>query len=170
LHMTTRPRFGFRSIEPFWSQPTNNVPSGAALTKIGYEIFGGEANTVASNSGGYLTLLRISSAVRGGFSAAKATPQRQSAMMAMVAVAPSAESQRDSATEPRVARNEPPWENARPIGDNPERVVADDNGNKTMPQPLWGCESSVTFPRVARSSQPWALLRNPFGIEDTGCP
>src|SRR5213075_2816347 len=37
-----------------------------------------------------------------------------------------------------------------------------------MPQPRWGCESSVTFPRVARSSQPWALLRNPFGIEDTG--
>src|SRR6185436_12479683 len=83
-------------------------------------------------------------------------------------VAPSAESQRDSATKPRVARNELPWENARRIGDNPERVAADDNGNKTMPQPLWGCESSVTFPRVARSSQPWALLRNPFGIEDTG--
>src|SRR6185436_11368666 len=40
--------------------------------------------------------------------------------------------------------------------------------NKTMPQPLWGCESSVTFPRVARPSQPWALLRNPFGIEDAG--
>src|SRR5258707_7170786 len=83
-------------------------------------------------------------------------------------VAPSAESQRDSATEPRVARNELPRENAPHIGDNPERVVADDNGNKTMPQPLWGCEPSVTFPRVARSSQPWALLRNPFGIEDTG--
>src|SRR5207249_11106692 len=78
------------------------------------------------------------------------------------------ESQRDSATKPRVARNELPWEHASHIGDNPERVVADDNGNKTMPQPLWGCESSVTFPRVARSSQPWALLRNPFGIEDTG--
>src|SRR5437016_5716064 len=83
-------------------------------------------------------------------------------------IAPSAESQRDSATKPRVARNELPWENARRIGDNPERVVADDSGNQTMPQPLWGCESSVTFPRVARSSQPWALLRNPFGIEDKG--
>src|SRR5437773_8223610 len=47
------------------------------------------------------------------------------------------ESQRDSATKPRVARNELPWENAPHIGDNPERVVADDNGNKTMPQPLW---------------------------------
>src|SRR6266568_9229041 len=82
-------------------------------------------------------------------------------------VAPRAESQRDSATKPRVARNELPWENASHIGDNSERVVADDNGNKTMPQPLWGCESSVTFPSVARSSQPWALLRNPFGIEDT---
>src|SRR6185436_19840465 len=83
-------------------------------------------------------------------------------------IAPSAESQRDSATKPRVARNELPWENARHIGDNPERVAADDHGNKTMPQPRWGCEPSVTFPRVARSSQPWALLRNPFGIEDRG--
>ncbi len=83
-------------------------------------------------------------------------------------VAPRAESQRDSATKPRVARNELPWENARHIGDNPERVVADDNGNKTMPQPRWGCESEVALPRVARSSQPWAELHNPFGIEDAG--
>src|SRR5712691_1654511 len=83
-------------------------------------------------------------------------------------VAPSAESQRDSATKPRVARNELPWENVRHIGDNPERVVADDHGNKTMPQPRWGCESSVALPRVARSSQPWAELHNPFGIEDAG--
>src|SRR6266446_5049115 len=82
-------------------------------------------------------------------------------------VAPNTESQRDSATKPSVARNELPWENAPHTGDNPERVVADDHGKKAMPQPLWGCEPSVTFPRVARSSQPWALLRNPFGIEDT---
>ena len=95
-------------------------------------------------------------------------------------VAPSAESQRDSATKPRVARKELPWENARHIGDNPERVVDDDRGNKTMPQPRWGCESSVALPRGnqnntyavrfanARSSQPWAELHNPFGIEDAG--
>src|SRR6266567_1646630 len=89
------------------------------------------------------------------------------ALLLTECVASSAESQRDSATKPRVAKNELPWENAPHIGDNPERVVADDNGNKTMPQPLWGCEPSVTFPRVARSSQPWALSRNPFGIEDT---
>src|SRR5882724_11456257 len=82
--------------------------------------------------------------------------------------APSAESQRDSATKPRVARNELPWENARLIGNNPERVVADDRENKAMPQPRWSCESSVTLPRVARSLQPWAELHNPFGIEDTG--
>src|SRR5258708_35600311 len=60
-------------------------------------------------------------------------------------VAPSAESQRDSATKPRVARNELPWENARDIGDNPEKVMADDHGNTTMPQPRWGCELSVTL-------------------------
>src|SRR5437867_10669596 len=83
-------------------------------------------------------------------------------------VVPSAESQRDSATKPRVARNELPWEKARDIGDNPERVVADDRGNKAVPQPPWGCESSVALPRVARSSQHWAELHNPFGIEDTG--
>src|SRR6266576_3931693 len=83
-------------------------------------------------------------------------------------VAPSAESQRDSATKPRVARNELPWENARHIGDNPERVAAHDHGNKTMPQPRWGCELSIALPRVARSSQPWAELHNPFGIEDMG--
>src|SRR5438093_273339 len=73
-------------------------------------------------------------------------------------IVPSAESQRDSATKPRVARNELPWENARHIGDNPERVVADDYGIKSMPHPRWGCESSVTFPRVARSSA-FAWLR-----------
>src|SRR5258708_29649636 len=71
-------------------------------------------------------------------------------------VARSAESQRDSATKPRVARNELPWENARIIGNNPERVVADDCGNKALPQPRWGCESSIALPRVARSSQPAA--------------
>ena len=80
----------------------------------------------------------------------------------------STESQRDSATKPRVARNELPWENVRHIGDNPERVVTDDHGYITMPQPRWGCESSVALPRVARSSQPWAELHNPVGIEDMG--
>ena len=60
-------------------------------------------------------------------------------------VAASAESQRDSATKPGVARNELPWESARHIGDNAERVVADDDGNKTMPQPRWGCELSVNL-------------------------
>src|SRR6266436_9971768 len=47
-------------------------------------------------------------------------------------VASSPESQRDSATKPRVARNELPWENARHIGDNPERV-ADCNGERNEP-------------------------------------
>ena len=60
-------------------------------------------------------------------------------------VAPGAESQRDSATKPRVARNELPWENARHIGDNPERVVADDHENTTLPQPRWGCKLSVAL-------------------------
>src|SRR6266567_9369930 len=90
------------------------------------------------------------------------------ALLLTECVASSAESQRDSATKPRVARNGLPWENAPHIGDNPERVVADDHGNRTMPQPRWGCESSVALPGVARSSQPWAEFHNPFGIEDTG--
>ncbi len=54
------------------------------------------------------------------------------------------------------------------MGDNPERVVADDRENKTMPQPRWGYELSIALPRVARSSQPWAELHNPFGIENMG--
>src|SRR5436189_3778898 len=74
------------------------------------------------------------------------------------------ESQRDSATKPRVARDELPWVKVagvsqpqtglRPgcaavaVGRNPFRVVIDQTDD----------------PRVARSSQPWALLRNPFGI------
>src|SRR5437667_8731967 len=76
----------------------------------------------------------------------------------------SGESQRDSATKPRVARDELPWVKvagvsqpqrgcglvALPllVGRNPFRVVIDRTHD----------------PRVARSSQPWALLRNPVGI------
>src|SRR5882724_4802933 len=76
------------------------------------------------------------------------------------------ESQRDSATKPRVARDELPWVKAdgvsqpqrpmglRPccvaiaVGRNPFRVVIDRSHD----------------PRVARPWQPWALLQNPFGI------
>ena len=82
-----------------------------------------------------------------------------------VAVSP-AESQRDSAPKPRVARNELPW--VRDVGEsNPERVAAR-GGRKTQPghNPVGVVGSWRDLPRVARSSQPWALLRNPFGIEN----
>src|SRR4051794_17794255 len=49
--------------------------------KIGYEISGGEAKTVASNSEGYLIFARICSGVRGRCSAAKAEVQTQNPAM-----------------------------------------------------------------------------------------
>src|SRR6266567_8564704 len=109
--------------------------------------------------------MRLGHFFRGPLSQPLSSPLSISAAFSLSSLQGGSESQRDSATKPRVARNELPWENARHIGDNPERVVADDNGNKTMPQPRWGCESSVALPRVARC---WAELHNPFGIEDAG--
>src|SRR6185436_16502226 len=83
-------------------------------------------------------------------------------------VLPSAESQRDSATKPRVARNELPWV-AWPMFHNPNGGC----GLVVFPAAAGHNPFRVVLvrardPRVARSSQPWALLRNPFGIEDAG--
>src|SRR6185503_3835206 len=69
-----------------------------------------------------------------------------------------AESQRDSATKPRVARNELPWVSVGDIS-NPERVAS-----SCMPwltQPRWGCDRNEPPPRVVALLQPWALRRNP---------
>src|SRR5678815_3242374 len=72
------------------------------------------------------------------------------------------ESQRDSATKPRVARNELPWvtgaQNNNPNG------VAIRGVRSPKPKPRWGFVFQIRCPRVARSSQPWALGHNPFGI------
>src|SRR6188474_973929 len=75
------------------------------------------------------------------------------------------ESQRDSATKPRVARHELP---ELPRGNesgkqNPKEVSALVNVRRWS-QPRWACCFSRLLPRVARASQPWALGRNPFGI------
>ena len=72
------------------------------------------------------------------------------------------ESQRDSATKPRVARNELPWGNGSEE-QNPNGVSASVNVRRVS-QPRWGCCFARFLPRVARASQPWALGRNPFGI------
>src|SRR6266576_1705798 len=45
--------------------------------------------------------------------------------------------------------------NVRSIGDNPERVAAGDQGNRTRPQPRWGCESS---PNLTQGSSLLATL------------
>ena len=73
------------------------------------------------------------------------------------------ESQRDSASKPRVARHELPWvrRGARfptptglcPCSSRPEATT-----------PLGLPNLSAPLPRVARASQPWAGGHNPFGI------
>ena len=74
------------------------------------------------------------------------------------------ESQRDSGSKPRVARNELPWVNG-----------------KQIPQPQRGCDPKATrhptghnpfgvgarwrpLPKGSAGRQPWALGHNPFGI------
>src|SRR5258708_30127455 len=74
------------------------------------------------------------------------------------------ESQRDSDTKPRVARNELPW-GKRHNEYNPERVAAlrdENNGHGRNPVGVGDAWAGV--PRVARSSQPWAERHNPVGI------
>ena len=72
------------------------------------------------------------------------------------------ESQRDSSTQPRVARNELPWDTAPTIPQPQRGCVRSPRGGL---QPRWGWGVRVRLPRVARSSQPWAEGLNPFGIE-----
>ena len=75
------------------------------------------------------------------------------------------ESQRDSGSKPRVARNELPWGMAS-SGYNPERVAAPCDGSRRCGCNPVGVVHPITDqPRVARSSQPWAGRRNPVGIE-----
>src|SRR6185503_8733544 len=73
------------------------------------------------------------------------------------------ESQRDSATKPRVARNELPWVRVVDIS-NPERVAS--SCVPWLTQPRWGCDRNERPPRVVALLQPWALRRNPFGIQN----
>src|SRR6185503_3006313 len=74
-----------------------------------------------------------------------------------------AESQRDSATKPRVARNELPWVRVVDIS-NPERVAS--SCVPWLAQPRWGCDRNERPPMVVALLQPWALRRNPFGIQN----
>src|SRR6266508_5394861 len=82
------------------------------------------------------------------------------------------QSQRDCVLQPRVARNELPWEN-RWNESQPQRgCVGDTHGaaSRLATTPLGLIDHLASLPRVARSepdwppSQPWALRRNPFGI------
>src|SRR5258707_1226896 len=73
------------------------------------------------------------------------------------------ESQRDSATKPRVARDELPWVKW-PVFHNPNGVAAWSRCRCRGRNPFRVVIDRTPDPRVARSSQPWALLRNPFGI------
>src|SRR5258708_27435452 len=77
------------------------------------------------------------------------------------------ESRRDSATKPRVARNELPWVIQRDNPANSERVASDRNASWLE---VNGCNPfrvdflSHESPMVARASQPWAKRYNPFGF------
>jgi hypothetical protein len=73
------------------------------------------------------------------------------------------ESQRDSGSKPRVARNELPWEKSVLTFPTPTGLCHYSPRSKAttplgLPIPL------SPLPRVARSSQPWAEGPNPFGI------
>src|SRR5258708_29435819 len=73
------------------------------------------------------------------------------------------ESQRDSATKPRVASSELPSVKAREESATPTGLWLWGTTNAgTTPMGL--SRSSRFFPRVARCSQPWAGGQNPFGI------
>ena len=77
-----------------------------------------------------------------------------------------AESQRDSGSKPRVARNELPWENA-PQTDNPNGVAARHRKRDTTPLGL------KTFPRPTQGSSCLAtlvccFLSSLFGVSQTG--
>ena len=80
------------------------------------------------------------------------------------------QSRRDCVLQPRVARNELPWESPRErefstlkgLRQELPKVSEQRNPEATT---LSGLEPRANrAPRVARSSQPWALGRNPFGI------
>jgi hypothetical protein len=73
------------------------------------------------------------------------------------------ESQRDSGSKPRVARNELPWVGARNKSATPTGLWLGGTAN-TSTTPLGLAISVRRFPRVARSSQPWAGGHNPVGI------
>src|SRR6266566_4487632 len=72
------------------------------------------------------------------------------------------QSQRDCVLQPRVARDELPWEWAS--GGFLPRRGCGFVGQRSATTPLGLTLSDRKFPRVARPSQPWALGRNPFGI------
>src|SRR5712691_10526241 len=75
------------------------------------------------------------------------------------------ESQRDSDSKPRVARNELPWENLVRTLQTPTGLWLRSPHHEAT-TPLGLRVSRAPLPRVARSSLPWAGGRNPFGIGD----
>src|SRR5258708_2165460 len=75
-----------------------------------------------------------------------------------------AESQRDSATKPRVARNELPWDGPFNRTTTLKGLWPTATAAQRGHNPVGVVKHRPPLPRVARPSQPWALLRNPFGI------
>jgi hypothetical protein len=75
----------------------------------------------------------------------------------------SCESQRDSVSKPRVARNELPWGLIVRTWSTPTGLCRFRRAPRAT-TPLGLPDFSSASPRVAHSSQPWAGGRNPFGI------
>ena len=82
------------------------------------------------------------------------------------------ESQRDSVSKPRVARNEPPWVIV-PNHSQPQRGCGHSVPAGLLPRPQhrWRCFRFRTWTQgsTEKSGQPWAGGRNPFGIESPDC-
>src|SRR6266478_533370 len=61
------------------------------------------------------------------------------------------ESQRDSATKPRVARNELPWDHAPGSTTTLKGLWPTGTGSAARPQPRWGCETPAAFTQGSSS-------------------
>src|SRR6266436_732547 len=61
------------------------------------------------------------------------------------------ESQRDSATKPRVARNELPWDHAPGSTTTLKGLRPTGTRSAARPQPRWGCETPAAFTQGSSS-------------------
>ena len=112
----------------------------------------GEEVTVVGGAGGTARRLRESMKTSANSKCANQVSEE----------CPFLESQRDSATKPRVARNELPW--VRGAQNNNPNGVATRGARSPKPKPRWGFVFLIRCPRVARSSNPGLRDAIPLGL------